>query len=287
MVYDYIPQFSKYMGVINQSVNELNNNTTYSIEQKGEINFKIPEIINSKSFIIEKNIVNAIKQTKPSKQLNMPFNFILLFPENLIIDDNKIYVIQIRQSYYNPKNDRREIPNPGIQEYCGKDGWIKGISGGYFIEDINGGMHLRYFSYPDEYSKHINIGNKLKTNYNYQKYIINFIFGFLNFLNNPEVSFTEHKQILEKNEKRVNRGKCPLPIKMSIVIDGKLKHYLNNYERESTRNPFSFRFWVRGHFRHLFSDKWKNKKGQTIWVLPYLKGQGILINKNYELVRGD
>ena len=28
---------------------------------------------------------------------------------------------------------------------------------------------------------------------------------------------------------------------------------------------------------------WKNKKGQTIWIVPYIKGKGILINKNYEV----
>ena len=41
------------------------------------------------------------------------------------------------------------------------------------------------------------------------------------------------------------------------------------------------RFWVRGHWMNFQSIRYKNKRGQKTWVLPYIKGKGELIKKDY------
>lgn len=48
----------------------------------------------------------------------------------------------------------------------------------------------------------------------------------------------------------------------------------------------SHAFWVRGHYRHLKSERFKNKQGQMIWIPPYIKGNGELLDKVYEMKKG-
>ena len=102
-------------------------------------------------------------------------------------------------------------------------------------------------------------------------------------LNNPEVETIEILRTEEQNKKWNNRGKLPLPPQIFIKLDGKLKIYLDQLNSGGCFN-YSHRFWVRGHFRTLRNPiRYKNKVGSKIWILPYIKGEGILINKIYEV----
>jgi len=109
-----------------------------------------------------------------------------------------------------------------------------------------------------------------------------FICNFLDFLNNPEVEIVEVERTQEQNAKRIARGKPPIPPINYVRITGKLKLYLDELK---SGGHFSYvhKFWVRGHFRTLRSEKWVNKRGTKLWILPFIKGQGILINKIYEV----
>ena len=82
--------------------------------------------------------------------------------------------------------------------------------------------------------------------------------------------------------KRILRGKLPIPSQKFIRVNGKLKIYLSELNSGKHFN-YSHRFWVRGHFRTLRNDKWKNARGTKIWILPFIKGKGVLVDKIYEV----
>ena len=106
-----------------------------------------------------------------------------------------------------------------------------------------------------------------------------FICSFLDFLNNPEVKTREVYRTEEQNEKRKRRGKFPIPPCIFINITGKLYEYENKLE-SSGHLSYSHRFWVRGHFRVLKNEeRYGDKVGIKIWILPYIKGEGVLIDK--------
>lgn len=107
--------------------------------------------------------------------------------------------------------------------------------------------------------------------------LFDFAVNFLNFINNPEVK----TQTIERNNaSRQRHGKMPLPNSQRIFISGSLNTYINQLK---THKHFSngYKFWVRGHFRVLTSERYKEMKGQRIWIPPFIKGSGILFEKNY------
>ena len=110
-----------------------------------------------------------------------------------------------------------------------------------------------------------------------------FMCNFLDFMLNPDVKVINVERTKEQNQKRIKRGKVPLPNYGFIKVQGELKIYL---DRLSEDNNFSYshKFWVRGHFRTLRSEKrYGTKVGSKIWIPPYIKGKGILLEKIYEV----
>lgn len=288
MAYDYIPNWIK-LSITLAKYSE-DKNMPYKLSE----DFAREKIIENKAFIISKVVGKALQNSKAKfdiSLINPPFRTLTIFPEDFVLNQSEGKVLSIacfecisviydkdnRQVYFPSKDTTINDLKNKIKEFNiekGNEGKKVKVLHTIFCFTIceDNGLYIFYLDNLD--SKNVKI-------------IGNFVKSFFMFLNNPEISFIEHKTNSEKNNKRILRGKVPLPIKVLINITGKLKIYLDNYEKESLRSPFSYRFWVRGHFRHLWSDKWKNKKGQTTWILPYVKGKGILINKSYELVRGD
>jgi len=60
------------------------------------------------------------------------------------------------------------------------------------------------------------------------------------------------------------------------------KDYVNELN-SSGSFEYSHKFWVRGHFRSLRSERYKEKRGIRIWIPPFVKGKGILMGKSYRL----
>jgi hypothetical protein len=99
----------------------------------------------------------------------------------------------------------------------------------------------------------------------------------------------------------------PLPEYKNVVIRGKLRIYVDKTKQAwqgGTHTPFSYRFWVRGFYRHFFDkkkyatlyaleDEDRKKAGLTFsekhkevlrkWIKPFVKGQGILIKQSWEV----
>jgi len=120
----------------------------------------------------------------------------------------------------------------------------------------------------------IDFGEAMNTSKNVKIFIMN----FLDLLNNPEVELVERKADEERNIKRASQGKWIIPTRRFVVVKGKIKEYI---EQMKTGKHFSYghRFWVRGFFRTYEDDKFVNMKGKTKWVMPFLKGCGLIIEK--------
>jgi len=144
----------------------------------------------------------------------------------------------------------------------------------------------------DTFNKSINIKEEYKdwnldvrefkdTDPKTREFIHKFVINFLNFMNDPEVDYVECVANTKQNEKRIKRGKMPMPNNCPIKVDGKLKIYLDSLnERDFTYN---YRFWVRGHFRKLRAERYGKNRGKRVWVAPYQKGSGVLVEKDYEV----
>ena len=114
------------------------------------------------------------------------------------------------------------------------------------------------------------------------KLFSNLFFNIVDFLNNPDVVYHLHKHDEKTQEKRIASGKPRISPNILIKITGKTARYLDAVEHLGHRE-FSHAFWVRGHYRHLVSDKWIYKKGATIWIPPFIKGDKELIKKAYDV----
>ena len=232
---------------------------------------KIEQLRNTKIFHIEESLGLALERTR-NKIYNrhLPFNNIF-FEYNMNFKDLNIIGFHIT-----------------------KDKFGVTITIHYLKEDNILSQHIEFF---DEFGKENPIEdaflkdrtkltaklNKIDLIKNKDKrYIRNFFCNFLDFLNCPDVDIVVVERTEKENRKRVLVGKNPTPSQTFIRVKGKLKIYLKELHSGGYFN-YSHKLWVRGHFRTLRSDKWKNKQGTKIWIVPYIKGKGVLINKPYEV----
>lgn len=124
---------------------------------------------------------------------------------------------------------------------------------------------------------------KGKLDKNSFKFVGDFSIKLLNFLNTPDVEVILRKQKDERSVKRLKNGRLPLPPKAFIKITGETKEYLNDVKHAELWH-YSHRFWIRGHFRKFKSDRYSIKKGMRIWIKPYIKGRGMLLEKKYKVI---
>ena len=107
--------------------------------------------------------------------------------------------------------------------------------------------------------------------------------AFLNFVNNPEVEIIDSSLSREQTEKRARNKKVYIPQMSSIEVTGVVKRYINQLGSKG-EFEMSHRYWVKGHFRTLRDEKRYGKNvGRRIWLCPYIKGVGVLIEKEYEV----
>lgn len=119
-----------------------------------------------------------------------------------------------------------------------------------------------------------------------KKFVHQFVLNFLNFLHNPEIEYVEHTRSRKNIERRKKAGKPIIPNTNKIRVTGSLKRYIDALNYGGNLGRYNYRFWVRGHFRNYNADRYKDMKGKKQWILPYIKGKGILIEKNYKVTGG-
>lgn len=125
-----------------------------------------------------------------------------------------------------------------------------------------------------------------------KKFCKMFAMNILNLIHDPEIEFVQRSResMKDENAKRVLRGKVPLPGMTAIRLTGKRKIYVDSLLAGNSFH-YSHEFFVRGFYRQLKSERYVNalKENPTgrgfgiIWVNPTRKGQGILIQKDYDV----
>lgn len=115
-----------------------------------------------------------------------------------------------------------------------------------------------------------------------EKSVAEFVCNFIDFLDNPDIEIKVVHKDEERDRKRIRRGKPAIPTTVSIVLKGRIKEYYDSIETNLS-HKFKGMFWIRGHWRHYRSEWYKRRKGQKEWIMPYLKGEGVLVKKDYNL----
>ena len=236
--------------------------------------FKIPENIN---FMLL-NTKNRITKTK------LPYLYIFL-DTKIIIYDRTYYGIIL--------GDIDQLRDLSIKENLKKQLINEeGIIITTFYESSKETQWTKFNLYDKKVNKYV---RKL------QEYIANAI----SFLNSEDIRISVHERTNKNRERRIRENKVPIPSYNKIEIVGYLRKYLDKVESQGIGNKLTHRFWVRGHFRHFWNAKYdvlykKYKNGELrgiegkqylmdnsgalkLWIYPYIKGDGILIEKQYEL----
>lgn len=232
---------------------------TYLLNQG--IVFDIPEYL--QDLFIETDIEQKFKD-------KLFYNLLFLDLKNFRLSENIVlFGIILHQGIDKEKNFILKITAIGKDLNDGECIYIidyltkEGIGLPYIVTDVS-------FLSKEEHRK------------NFHK-ILRIVLNFINFLNHPEVELILHdKSYIRKN--RIDKGKFGVPDIVEINITGKLKKYIDEISNENKINRnLGYKFWVRGHWVNFKNDRYKNAKGTQVWILPYIKGKGELIKKNYHL----
>ena len=166
-----------------------------------------------------------------------------------------------------------------VMSRIGKDYMEKvGTSSDLWFDTFNENVNITDEKYKDY---DIEINRNYVADKHGRKLVFNFFLAFLNFINNPEIKIIEVEYGKEKNIKRIKKGKVPIPNSFIIQLDGVMKKYISDLE-QSGSFEYDFRFWVRGHFRTLRDEKrYGNNVGKRTWIMPFIKGKGVLVEKEY------
>ncbi len=215
------------------------------------------------------------------KQIDIDINYKEVV--GIIVQQGKLLFSDEKQKFLTKINGDIEKDDDGL--------YVAGIGLRISILSFNHGVEGKEIWF-DTFNKSINIKEEFKgwnmtvkefkdTDPKTREFIHKFVINFLNFINDPEVEYRECIANPKQNEKRIKRGKMPIPNNCPITVSGKLKIYLDSLnERDFTYN---YRFWVRGHFRTLRAERWGKNRGKRLWVAPFLKGKGVLVEKIYHV----
>lgn len=122
-----------------------------------------------------------------------------------------------------------------------------------------------------------------------RKYVSNIVCNILDFMNNDtetiDINIVEIDKV--RNDKRIIRGKPPIPAKVYIRPKSEYRTYYISFNNDLETRHRTHRYLVRGHWRHFRSSKWVKAQGQSVWIKPQVRGKGIFIEKKYKLEGGD
>lgn len=248
----------------------------------------VKSISESKIFEVDEDVKKLLCLTKTplnNDDINLPFpyNFIdvKFTKEELAKLGIEIKARQIIGIMFS----KGELTHQDTKEYIGKNLRIT------ILTDMNkNGKDIVWF---DTFNECNNITNekykhhgikitKVKSDNKSKKFAHRFILNFLNFINDPNIKVIERTRSQKNIERRKKQGKKVLPISYSIRLQGELKRYIDTI-KSGNMFHYNHSFWVRGHFRTLRSDRYKEKK--RLWIPPFIKGNPALplVDKKYIL----
>lgn len=225
---------------------------------------------NSKLFEVEPEIKKLLLLTKPTKtEPLLPF-------ENIFLDIDiqeegfKLIGLLIREGELYKDIDKNNKIKVGT-----------GLRITTFMKTQEEGTFITFNPSGKGHLEIVIKGEKIKNKVTsaIQKKLIDFVNNFINFVNSPDVEVVEVTRSDKNIKRRIKQGKSILPNSKKIVLKGKTKIYLNQLLLSGNIN-YSHKFWVRGHFR-----QYKKHNTQKIWIMPYIKGKGVLIEKKYKLCK--
>ena len=252
------------------------------------VNFLINHLWNSKKFVIDSDKSKLLSLTDIEPRLvNLPFpNFYI--DCSFDIKNFNIYGIHVREvpphlHQFNIKDIHFEV------YFCNNNDKWNGIMGFTFLRPEPMGWNfdkprklicdtVPKTPQPPEVMERIE--KSIEAQKVCTKAIKSFMMNFILFLNEPDVYLVDVQRTEEHNQKRIKRGKIPIPPYSLVKVTGELKIYMDKLRSENAFK-YSHKFWVRGHWRRFRSQKYKEKKGTKTWIKPYRKGQGILVHKDY------
>lgn len=111
--------------------------------------------------------------------------------------------------------------------------------------------------------------------------IDNFVLSFMDALEHKQVEASE-SHISRKNTEWFQSRRVGNPRSFIVIPNKELKDDLSRLSKGLNR--YSYRFWVRGHWRSFRSSRYsESKRGGKTWIRPYVKGEGLLVKKAYVL----
>lgn len=115
-----------------------------------------------------------------------------------------------------------------------------------------------------------------------------FAYNIIDLINHPEIEIIKTSNEYLRN-KRISEGRLGVPDIIDINLTGKLKRYVSETlpKQKNLANNFSHKFWVRGHFITFKHERYKEARGKTKWIMPFIKGTGELVSKNYSIGKED
>lgn len=134
------------------------------------------------------------------------------------------------------------------------------------------------------------IGESLEYSRNLSKYIRLIICNIIDMVegNDEDLELTTIHTTKEQNIKRIKRGQVAFPTKVFIRPKKEFKQYIKDFiqkDEENKKSKLSYKFLTRGHWRHFRSERFVRRRGEKIWIKPFYKGQGIIISKEYKLIK--
>lgn len=233
-------------------------------------------------FRVEEDIIGLIQKTDSKREyIPCPFPKMFIDGEIKINDNIKLFGLFVHD--INSNTNKPYFENK-LKERLPDSIYIKGMvkvkyKNDYFI--------MPYFNAIGNGMGGLEMDEELK------KYLPNnlpeqvdmFICSFLNFINHPDVETIPRVYEEKEKIKHQTKGKVVKSSMQTIKVTGKTRIYIENLRSLfGGKIEWSHSFWVRGHFMKLQSERYKNKRGKTVWRVPHIKGKGQLIKKEYEVV---
>lgn len=106
--------------------------------------------------------------------------------------------------------------------------------------------------------------------------------SFLALIDTKEIVYTERLFDKTAREKRFTRGKVGAGT-TTVLVSPRIYDHVQHTREHNPDNPQVAPHWVRGHWVHFRSERYKAARNKKVWVMPYIKGAGDPNLKKYVL----
>lgn len=236
----------------------------------------------SKLFDVEDSIKSLLLLTKaPKAELKLPFDDIFLnvqFSSEEIKGDYQIIGLLVRKG---------KLLTVGTDEEVGRESirisFVLYNGEAFYFNTMNDQAKGRRTVLDGDKDTEQQITFKKILTTKTERLIRDFVHNFLTFINSPDVQVVTVERGEKNQLRRKRQGKAILPPSQKVIINHRIREYLDQL-KSNGHVDFTHRFWVRGFWRTLRSEKrYGANAGKRLWILPFVKGKGILIEKNYEV----